>query len=165
MTYLITFCCYGSRVPGEAGVVNRRYNLPGSRALPENPGLATAIRGNLANPPYQPEAAQRTIILKAIEGVCSHRAWTLLAAHVRSTHVHVVLEADCAPEKAMNAFKAYSSRALNLHEIESSNDRRWARHGSTVYLWTQAAVAKAIYYVTDKQGEPMAVYAVEQVLR
>lgn len=37
----------------------------------------------------------------------------LLAAHVRPSHVHAVVEADRTPEQVMTALKAYASRALN----------------------------------------------------
>ena len=37
----------------------------------------------------------------------------LLAAHVRTNHVNVVVEAEVPPEKVMNDFKAYASRSLN----------------------------------------------------
>jgi REP element-mobilizing transposase RayT len=45
--------------------------------------------------------------MSALHAVCPHRAWNLLAAHVRTNHVHVVLEAEVRPEMAMNAFKSY----------------------------------------------------------
>jgi hypothetical protein len=43
----------------------------------------------------------------------------------------VVVEADLLPEKVMNEFKAYSSRALNSLGMDGPEPRRWARHGST----------------------------------
>jgi hypothetical protein len=82
----------------------------------------------------------------------NHYDWTLLAAHIRTAHVHVVVAAEVPPERIMNALKSYSGRALNCH-------RRWARHGSTLYLWTRDEVARPINYVIEKQGEPTAVYA------
>jgi REP element-mobilizing transposase RayT len=30
---------------------------------------------------------------------CAHRGWNLLAAHVRSNHVHVIVEAEIRPER------------------------------------------------------------------
>ncbi|HZQ51897.1 MAG TPA: hypothetical protein VFB14_06855 [Bryobacteraceae bacterium] len=58
----------------------------------------------------------------------------------------------------MNAMKAYSSRALNEYALGDLNRRRWARHGSTRYLWTGDAVCAAIEYVIREQGECMAVF-------
>jgi hypothetical protein len=79
----------------------------------------------------------------------------MLAAHVRSNQVHVVVEADQTPERVMNDFKAYASRSLNVLE---PNRRRWVRHGSTRYLWSHEEVSAAVEYVLHGQGESMAVY-------
>jgi len=112
-------------------------------------------------PPYKLESESRWAVLRALRDVCSHRGWNLLAAHVRSTHAHVVVEAEALPEKVMNDFKAYASRALNRLERDEPDRRRWARHGSTRWLWTDQDVRDAIRYVIDEQGEPMAVYSGE----
>jgi len=69
-----------------------------------------------------------------------------------------VATAGCKPELVLNALKAYSSRALNHLVLDSPNRRRWARHGSTRYLWTSAAVFAAIHYVIREQGDAMAVF-------
>lgn len=96
--------------------------------------------------------------LGSLRQVCSHRHWTLLAAHVRTNHVHLVLEADQSAEQAMNTIKSYASRALNQRALDSTDRRRWARHGSTRHLWTKDAVSAAVHYVVSGQGEPMAVW-------
>ena len=81
----------------------------------------------------------------------------MLAAHVRTEHVHVVLDCECRPEVALTAFKSYASRTLNL--VRNEHGRiRWARHGSTRYLWTSDEIDGAVRYVVAKQGEPMAVW-------
>src|ERR1700733_9375120 len=59
--------------------------------------------------------APQTVVLKSLREACSCRGWTLLAAHVRTNHVHVVTTANCKPEQVMTALKAYGSRALNEH--------------------------------------------------
>lgn len=58
----------------------------------------------------------------------------------------------------MNALKAYASRELNRTAMEEPNRRRWARHGSTRYLWTSNMIAAAIRYVLCEQGMPMAIF-------
>jgi hypothetical protein len=58
------------------------------------------------------------------------------------------------------AMKAYSSRALNDSELDTPDPWRWARHGSTRYLWTRGAVQAAIRYVVYEQGEPMGVFEI-----
>ena len=52
-------------------------------------------------------------MLAVIQRHCAYRGWNLLAAHVRSNHVHIIVEAETRPEKIMNEFKAYASRELN----------------------------------------------------
>jgi hypothetical protein len=75
-----------------------------------------------------------------------------VATHFRSTHIHVVIQAETRPEPILHAFKSYSSRALNR---DYPTRQRWARHGSTVYLWTPEEIARAVTYVMEKQGSLM----------
>jgi REP element-mobilizing transposase RayT len=114
--------------------------------------------------PYLLDATARKQVLEAIQQHCAHRGWTLLAAHVRSNHVQlvVVVEDGVRPERVMNECKAYASRRLNEQGNGSSDLRRWARHGSTRWLWTEDEVNHAVRYVVEEQGEPMAVFVVSQ---
>jgi REP element-mobilizing transposase RayT len=95
-----------------------------------------------------------------VQDVCSCCGWTLFAAHVRTNHVHLVVTAGCKPERVLNTVKAYSSRALNHIGLDCPDHRRWARHGSTRYLWTSEAVSAAIHYVVREQGDAMAVFEI-----
>lgn len=104
---------------------------------------------------WEPDEEQREVILQAVIEACQYRDWSLLAAHVRTTHVHVVVQAEIEPELIMNALKSYASRALNRASLCT---KRWARHGSTLYLWTREEVANAVQYIVEKQGPPMALY-------
>ena len=101
---------------------------------------------------------RRDAVLAAIREVCSHRGWVLMAAHVRSTHVHFVVSADDPPGRVMGDCKAYASRALALVDGVSSGRKRWARHGSTRWIWKSEDVLAAIWYVVEEQGSPMAVF-------
>jgi hypothetical protein len=58
----------------------------------------------------------------------------------------------------MNDLKSYASRGLNRLDPNKLNSKRWARHGSTRWLWKDDDVKKTIRYVIEEQGEPMAVY-------
>jgi REP element-mobilizing transposase RayT len=97
-------------------------------------------------------------VLTAIQKVCVHRGWSLLAAHVRTNHVHTVVDAEVPPERIMNDFKAYASRSLNQMKIDEPGRKRWARHGSTRWLWKPLQVTAAIEYVVREQGEPMSAF-------
>jgi len=90
-----------------------------------------------------------------------HRGWSLLAAHVRTNHVHAIVEADVRPEKVMNEFKSYASRELNRLDRDGSDRKRWARHGGTRWLWNDEDLQKALHYVVEEQGEPMALFMAE----
>ena len=159
MRYLITFVCYGARLHGdERGSVDRGHNLPRTRFAEGDPDRLDAKRELMDQPPYHLDSTRRAAVLEAIREVCSHRQWDLIAAHIRTNHVHVVVEANVAPEKAMLAFKSYASRALNRRGLDQPNRKRWARHGSTRWLRKDQNVEDAIRYVVSEQGEPMAVH-------
>jgi len=120
--------------------------------------LEAQSEGLMTQPPYQLDAIRRDYVLAGIRQACERRAWGLIAAHVRTNHVHAIVRADCSPEKVMSALKAYASRTLNEAEIDQPDRRRWARHGSTRYLWTRGQVESATRYVVAGQGDEMAVF-------
>jgi REP element-mobilizing transposase RayT len=159
MRYFITFACYGAHLHGdESGSVDRHHNMPGSRLAEADPERATIKRQLMDQLRYCLDRDRRTAVLGALREVCRHRRWVLLAAHVRTNHVHVVVEAEVRPEMVMNAFKAYASRSLNRLGSDEPDRKRWARHGSTRWLRKDEDVQVAIEYVVSRQGEPMEVY-------
>jgi len=159
VTYLITFSCYGSHLHGEeSGSVDRNHNVSGNRTLAADAELVARERDLMHQAPYLLNASNRRSVLEAIHGVCLHRRWSLLAAHIRMTHVHAVVDADAKPENVMNSFKSYASRRLNQTSADGPDRKRWSRHGSTVWLKDRENVAAAIRYVVDGQGEAMAVF-------
>jgi REP element-mobilizing transposase RayT len=109
-------------------------------------------------PPYHLDRIRRDAVLEAIQEVCSNRRWSLLAAHVRTNHVHTVVDAEVPPELIMNAFKSYASRRLNGLGLDRHGRKRWARHGSTRWLWKPQHVAAAMQYVIAEQGDPMSLF-------
>jgi REP element-mobilizing transposase RayT len=117
-----------------------------------------ADAARMKDAPYTLDDARRRVVLESICAVCRHRHWELLAAHVRTNHVHAVVEAEDEPERVLKDFKAYASRRLNEVEPEQ---RRWARHGSTRWLWNPKQVSAAMQYVLEEQGEPMARFSSE----
>ena len=58
----------------------------------------------------------------------------------------------------MNDIKSYASRSLNQTGLDEPARKRWARHGSTRWLWKAEHISAAIRYVVDEQGEAMAVF-------
>jgi hypothetical protein len=63
-----------------------------------------------------------------------------------------------APEKVMNAIKAFATRRLKEAELEIGRQKRWTRHGSTKYLWSIVDIEATIQYVVYEQGIAMAVF-------
>ena len=164
MTYFITFACYGARLHGdESGSVDRHHNLVGSRLLEPDAQRVTRERRAMLQDPYLLDEAARALVLAAIQRHCAYRGWKLLAAHVRSNHVHTMVEAETRPERMMNEFKSYASRELNRLTGEGTDRKRWARHGSTRWLWKDEDLRQALKYVIDEQGEPMAVFVAEEL--
>ena len=99
VTYLITFACYGCHLHGdESGSVDGAHNLPGSRMLETHPKRVLAERQLMRQLPYNMDQKRRDAVLAAILERCKDREWSLLAGHVRTNHVHVVVEADARPE-------------------------------------------------------------------
>ena len=115
----------------------------------------------MAQPPYRLDESSRAAVLGALRQHCAYRGWSLLAAHVRTNHVHAIVDADVLPEKVMNEFKAYASRELKRLDREAPDRKRWTRHGSTRWLWKDSDVQEAIQYVVEEQGKPMALFVAE----
>jgi len=90
---------------------------------------------------------QRTIVEQAVREVCKHRRYETRAINVRTNHAHSVVSGLSYPEPILAAFKSYSTRALRAAGLLSDTVKPWARHGSTIYLWKERAVEKAVEYV------------------
>jgi len=101
VTYLITFVCCGRHLHGcESGSVDQAHNTPGTPTLETDHARAAAERERMDQAPYDLDEIRRDAALKAIQQVCARRGWGLLAAHVRSNHVHTVVEAEAPPERS-----------------------------------------------------------------
>ena len=106
--------------------------------------------------PYALGPEERLIVLKAIQDVCAGCGYALNAVHVRTNHVHVVVGAQDDPEDVMGRLKGRASFELN--RCDGRSRKRWSRHGSTRYLWTEEEVVSAVNYVLFGQGEMMAMH-------
>jgi len=159
LTYLITFACYGCHLHGDPeGSVDRKHNQPGSPLVEPCPKRVSVERRLMNQPPYRFDARRRQALLASIVDGCSQQNWSLLAAHVRTNHVHLVVKSEARPERIMNDLKSYASGCLNRLGLDEPVRKRWARHGSTRWLWEPENVSAAIRYVIDEQGERMAVF-------
>ena len=133
--YLITFRCYGTWLHGdERGSVDRFHNRYKSPYLPRSERRRDLNRNKLKGEPGSLDARQRQSVEGAIREVCEHRQWFLRALNVRTNHVHVVVSiGPVEPERALNAFKAYSTRRMRpgwqLAEGIQSMGRQGAARG------------------------------------
>ncbi|MBO0698156.1 MAG: transposase [Zavarzinella sp.] len=92
---------------------------------------------------------QRAAVAEQIRETCAIRGWTIHALNVRTTHVHVVVTADAAPERVMEQLKAWASRRLN--QLMGRKGQWWAYHGSTKWINDPEYLRNAITYVNEMQ--------------
>jgi REP element-mobilizing transposase RayT len=165
--YFITWTCYGIWLHGRApGSVDNEHNRFGDPVLPPDREQEAEMRRRLAEAPYSLDQPRRQIMLRTIQEVSNHRGWQLIAAHVRSNHVHVIVHAECGPDKVMEDYKAYCTRRLREAGFDPARRHRWTEGGSKRYLWKPEQLQAAIRYVLDEQGEPMELFiAADKVLR
>jgi REP element-mobilizing transposase RayT len=152
--YLITFRCYGTWLHGdERGSVDRRYyNRYGEATIKPDVEIQARKANLRKSEPYFLGASERQVVESAIKEVCNVRGYALLALNVRTEHVHIVVSNSGKPERMMDSFKAYSTKALRNAGLLEVNAKPWSRHGSTRYLWTEDHIAKAVDYVVNGQG-------------
>ena len=152
--YLITFRCYGTWLHGdERGSIDRFHNRYQSPYLPRSDRRYDLSRRKLKVEPVTLDAQQRQGVDSAIREVCTYRGWFLHALNVRTNHVHVVASIGPAkPERALNAFKAYSTRRMRQDGNWRKPQSPWADRGSKRHLWNERSLALAIDYVVNGQG-------------
>jgi REP element-mobilizing transposase RayT len=156
LAYLITMRTYGTWLHGdERGSMDREHNVYGTSKIRPNFRLQASDMKQLKHPPVILDARQRPIVEKAIREVCNYRPYVLRAINVRTNHVHTVVSAMQGPEPVLETFKAYSTRALRRARLLAAEVTPWIRHGSTIYLWKEKDVAKAIEYVMLGQGNDL----------
>ena len=176
MTYLLTFSCYGTHLHGDA----RGSWNDGAFQVP-HPGFEQAMRERMVQEAFVLTTVGRPLVLVALVDLAARRGWELIAAHVRGTHVHLVLVCEVPGAKAIVACKAAATgnfrgegvslclakaivackAAATFRLNRADGDRvrrRWSRGGSVVPLRTPDAVSAAVRYVVDGQGEAMSVW-------
>jgi REP element-mobilizing transposase RayT len=157
--YFITFSCYGARLHGSSkGTVDRIHNEFDTPYLDESEPLYLKMKNHMLSSTFLLSDIHRRIVLEQIIKTSEHYKWLLIAAHVRTNHVHIVVRSEAQPEFVMNQVKAYSTRKLNEHFPDHKKQKKWSRHGSTRNLYGQAATHAVVDYVINRQGEPMAFY-------
>jgi REP element-mobilizing transposase RayT len=144
------------------GSVDREHNLYGSRLVEPNPRRLAREQTLMDQVPYEMDEPRREAVLAATISRCRQVDWHLLAVHVRSNHVHLVVEARDPPEFVMTQLKSAASRRLNILGLDDPTRKRWARHGSTRRLFNDESVQRAIAYLIEGQGQPMAIFEADR---
>ena len=157
LAVFFTFRCYGTWLHGdERGSVDRRYyNRVGTAKIAPDPEKVERKAALLKETPFILGAIERKIVADAITEVCITRGYGLFAQNVRTNHAHIVVSNSGKPERLMDSFKAYSTKALRMAGRISANTKPWSRHGSTRYLWTDEHISQAVEYVINGQGDEL----------
>ena len=153
MAYFLTFSTYGVHLPGdERGSTDRHLGrLPAG--VPALEDFATGIMNE--SPFHLAEPGDREAVLETIVALCVRREWRLMALHVRTTHLHGLVQAEGElPARVMGDWKANSSRVLKTRCPE--RQRFWARGGDCRTV--RDSLDAVIEYILRGQGEPMATY-------
>lgn len=103
-------------------------------------------------------AEQRLLVEQTIRDHCRIRGWPLHAVNARSRHVHVVVTADCDPDKVMNQFEAWCSRKLSdaaelVRAVAKKAGRRhwFTEGGDKEVIDNEGYLVNATAYVLERQ--------------
>ena len=105
----------------------------------------------MSRPPFHLDRASRALSERVAREVCDYKGWVRLAVNARTTHVHCVISAPTEPEGLLRTLKAWTTRRRVEASLLASGTKPWARHGSTVYLWTPDSRERAVWYVLYEQ--------------
>lgn len=158
IAYLLTWTCYGTWLHGdERGSVDEQHKNYRTAFVSTDAKREQLDRDKLTRTPPLLDASARRIVEATIRRHVAIREWTLHAVNVRTNHVHVVVSCgDTHTEKAMAEMKAWTTRRLREAGCVSADATVWTHHGSKRYLWNEASLAKAVEYVSEKQGVDLA---------
>jgi REP element-mobilizing transposase RayT len=135
--------------------MDRKHNVYDTLKISPNPALERSDASQCKRPSVTLDARQRPRVETAVREVCDYRRYGLHAINVRTNHIHTVVTAMIEPEAVLDAFKSYATRALRRSRLLPASVKPWVRHGSTIYLWKERDVAKAIEYVMLDQGDDL----------
>ncbi|QEG33337.1 transposase [Bythopirellula goksoeyrii] len=161
LAYFLTWTTYGTWLHGTGkgmGSVDAKHNEYGTPFVEPDSGRLQKEQTAMSQPAWLMDPPRRKVVRDAIIGICSEKGWNLRALHVRTNHVHVVVQADREPGRLMSDLKARASRELNRAGLDEPTRKRWTRHGSTLHLFDAKTVEEKIRYTIDGQGTMMEWY-------
>ena len=159
MLYLLTFSCYGTHLPGDARGSSDHVRQGTHEFIPPSLGLETYHRRHLRQKPHVLSTPKtRALVREEIVEVCRFRDWQLYALHVRSNHVHGIVEAEAPASRVFGDWKAYATRSLRASGEDSIGRVYWTHGGSARHIRTNDDLTRLIEYVLNGQGAPMETY-------
>lgn len=154
---LLTFTTYGTRLHGaDNGSVSRSHRNRGSPVVPADIAWQRQAGRLMVEPPFTLRPRDRTVVLDSVLEACASRNWHLFCVHVRTNHVHAILQTDVPVDRTLSYLKARATFALKRYNVRQ---RFWTKHGSTRYLWNRDSLAAALDYVLNQQGAPMELWS------
>ena len=105
------------------------------------------------------DAKMRETVLQSMMKTARYLCWKMFAIHVRTNHVHLVLQSNTSKEETMGKLKQYATKDLKKYHPELLlRHQFWSRHASTKNVWAPESLFPVLYYVIKEQGKPMALY-------
>ena len=93
LAYFVTFTTYGAWLHGDSRssvvVVNHS-----TRVIEPSVGLYRSVQSQLKHPMVVLDERQRKTVLETIQQHCRLKEWHLFAAHVRTNHVHIIVQSS-----------------------------------------------------------------------
>jgi REP element-mobilizing transposase RayT len=148
MTWLLTFTCYGTWLPGDPRGFVRRGDGVRAPSLPLRRWHALRLPQDVITL----DDDRRMVVDAALAEACRIAGWTLHAAQARTNHVHAVVTAGAPPPHVMTHLKGWSTRRLREAGLLREGWRTWSRGGSARMLRSDDALVRACRYVVEGQG-------------
>jgi REP element-mobilizing transposase RayT len=103
----------------------------------------------------------RKVVCDVIVRHCNIRQWRLLGLHVRTNHVHCVVQASDPIDQVMKEFKSWATRTLRPNGQMPPSV--WTQGGSCKYIFTPSKLLEKLHYVIYEQGDMMEYYLDESI--
>ena len=159
LAYIITFRTYGTWLHGDPRTsVDPKNNTFGTPRIKPNADLRNTMAKHCKESAFLMNVHERQTVLQSIIDTCQCSSWYLHAAHVRTNHVHIVMQAQKDPGQVAVSLKAYATRYLKKSNPELNREQYWARGSSEGHLFESTQLLRAIQYTIEEQGKEMALY-------
>ena len=161
--WFLTWTTYGQWLPGDPrGCVTRVRDGDSPRIEHDEfgtpydaniPGLYESAQRALKCPPIRLVSAQAPVLLAQFQETAEYRGWLLVAVGILANHIHLVtgVKGDPDPEKLLQSYKSYASRALNKRWGKPASDTWWTESGSKRKLPDETSIHAAIEYIRHQE--------------